>query len=188
MNKAFTLPELIIGMVVAVLVGGLLLSLTVSSTGLFYQQRSKVSQGLGSNDALSQIRSLVKQAQSVAVQYPETGAANYTSRADSMVLKLPAIDSSGNIISSTFDFAVYLKTDDKLWGKIFPTSPSIRKSQNQILSANVESILFQYFDSQNTQVVPSSAVKVKITLRQNTTVGNIEETNVATTEANLRNN
>ncbi len=184
--RGFTLPEVIIASVVAVLVGGLLLGILVQGSGVFYNQSQKVSQGLSINDTLSKIRGFLKEAQSVASGYPVISP-DYTSSSSTVVLKIPSIDSSDNVLINTFDFVVFSKDSDKLIFKLFPDSLSSRKSQDQILSLNVDSVNFAYFDSLGIAVSPTSAVKVKITLRLKQKTGREEETNVATSEANLRN-
>lgn len=186
MKRGLTLVEVLIAMGIATIVGGLLLVIMVNSAGLFYKQSSKVEQGLGINDALGKIRESVKQASSVASSYT-SGSTTYTSGASQLVLKVPAIDSAGNIISDTFDHYVFYKDEAKLRFKIFPDLTSIRKSADQIFSTNADSLLFQYYDSLSSEVTPSSAVKVKITLSLRQKAGADYETNIATSEANLRN-
>ena len=93
MKNGFTLVEVIIAMTITVVVGSLLLSLLVNNTGLFYQQSSRLNQGLGLNDSIAKIRGGMKEADAVASGYP-ISSPTYTSSATALVLRLPAIDSS----------------------------------------------------------------------------------------------
>lgn len=184
--KGITLPEVLITIAIAVVVGGLLINIMFQNTGLFYQQTSRVNQGVGINDSLSKIRASIKEARSVAAQYVD-GSTTYTSSASQLVLSLPSVDSSGNVLANTYDYVVYYLDQDKLRFLLFPNVLSKRMLANQIISSSAESLLFQYFDSSGNQVSATSAVLVKVTLtlRQKAAYG--FETNIATSEANLRN-
>ncbi len=189
MTKGLTLLEVLIAMGIATVVGALLLVIIFNSAGLFYKQASKVGQGLGSNDALTHIRSTIKQSSSISTSFTD-GSTTYTSSSTQLVLKVSSIDSSNNLIANTFDYFVYFLDQDKLRFKSFldPQS-SGRKAANQILSSNVQSVLFQYFNSQNPaqEVAPPQASKIKITLTLRQISGGNYETSIATSEANLRN-
>lgn len=175
--KGLTLVEVLVGMGIATVVGGLLIVIIVNSTGLFYKQSSTIEQGIGANDALSAVKNSIKEAQSIAPDYPP----NFTTSSTELVLKLISIDSSGNLIPDSFDYYVFYLDQTKLRFKVFPNVLSQRTSRDQILSTSVESLEFKYYNLANppVEVTPVSAAKVKITL--------FSRENIATTEANLRN-
>ena len=100
-SKGLTLLEVIIAMGIAGLTGGLLILIIVNSAGIFYKQSSKLSEGLNINDALSQIRKTIKQSGAVQASFTN-GLQSFTSSPTQLVLKVPAIDSSNNIIINTF--------------------------------------------------------------------------------------
>lgn len=188
MKSGLTLIEVLIAMGIASVIGALLLIIIVESGGLFYQQSSKVGQGLGSNDALSQIRSAIKESSAITSSYID-GSRTYTSSSTQLVLKLGSIDSSGNLISDTFDYFVFFADMNKLRFKSFTDVQSLRRAADQILSLNVDSILFQYYDLANPpqEVAPTQASKTKITLTLRQKSGANIEMSIATSEANLRN-
>lgn len=183
----FTLVEILISISVAIIVGGLILNILVNNTGLFYKQSSRVQLGLGVNDALTNIRQNIKQSQSVAATYPSVTPFIYTTGTDILVLKVLSIDSSGEIIPTSFDYFVYYLEGLKLHMAVFPDGLSSRNQVDQILTNNVTSMFFQYFDASGIEVSPSSAARVKVTINLQQTAGNITEVNTAATEANLRN-
>ncbi|MBI4038190.1 hypothetical protein HY387_00855 [Candidatus Daviesbacteria bacterium] len=187
MSRGFTLVEVLTIMAVGTVVAVLLVSILVNNTGLFYQQSSRVSQGLGLNDSMENIREVIKGAQSVASGFPEAPPQSYTSSATTLVLKLPSIDASGFVLTDFFDYAVYTKETDKLRYQLLPNSQSSRKSADLILTNNVDSILFQYFASNGQEVLPTAAVKVSLSLTLKQKAGASFEVSTATTEANLRN-
>ncbi len=179
-EQGLSLVEIITVMGIVVVVGALLMVIIVNSAGLFTTQSSRLNQGLNINDALSKIRQGVKEADSI----------DATSTDVKLVLKVPSVDSAGNIIASTFDDFTFLLDQNKLRFTITLNALSARKAQNQIFSTSVDILKFQYLNSSNppTEVLPASASKVRITLtlKQKTGAGSFE-TNTAASEANLRN-
>lgn len=188
-EKGITLVEALLTLGIAVVVGALLLVIMVNSFGLFYQQSGRLEQGLNVNDALVKTKETIRGASKVSSSYPETGSPTYTSSSTQLVLKIPSINSSGDIISGVFDYFVFFKDNDKLRFKTFPDAQSSRKAQDQIFTTKLDNLIFEYFDAQipPQTAQPNLAVKIKITLSLKQKAGAGIETNIATAEANLRN-
>lgn len=188
LSRGLTLIEALVAMGIAVIAGVLLLTIIVNSVGIFSKQLPKVQQGLGINDALSAVRNNIKQANAVGSGYTD-GATTYTSGATQLVLEIPAIDSSGNIIANAVDFFIFFLDQNLLRFKIFPDPLSGRRYEDRIFSNQAESLNFQYLSNATpeTEAAPSEAVKVRITVTLKQKAGAGFEVNTATTEANLRN-
>ena len=184
-ESGFTLPEVITVTVVAVIIGGLVLGIMIQNTRVFVSESSKVSQGLNSNDALEQIKSEIKQSSAVAASYTSSGI-TYTSGINTLVLQIPAVDSSGNSIDSVFDYGVFTVSSGNLLFKIFTDPLSKRVPVDQILAKNVNQISFKYLDLAG-DVIPTGAIKVKVALILQQRIGVNFQTSISTTEANLRN-
>lgn len=187
-EKGLTLIEVLIAVGITAIAGVLLLVVIVNSAGLFTNQSSKVQMGLNSNDALAVVRNSIKQAYTVAEQYTN-GSDTYLSGSNQLVLQVPAIDFSNNIITDTYDFFVFFLDSDTLRFKVFPDPSSSRKPVNQVFSTSIDSLNFQYFNSAipPLEVTPNTAIRVKMTLTIKQRNGTSFETNIATSEANLRN-
>lgn len=187
-QKGITLLEMLIAMGIASVVGILLLAIIVNSAGLYTKESTKLSQGVSSNDALSQIRETIKESSGVLASYTVSGT-TYTSGSSQIVLKLASIDSSNNLISSTFDYFVFFSDTNKLRLKTYPDASSARKAQDQIFSTSLDLLNFKYYNLANPplEVTPASALKVKITLSLKQKNGNVTESKIATSEALLRN-
>lgn len=186
--RGLTLVEILVSLGIASIVGVLLLVIIVNSAGLYTKESSKVEQGLNINDALSQIRSTIKQASGVAAAYTD-GSTIYTTGTTQLILKIASIDSSSNIIDNTFDYFIFFLDQKMLRFRVIPDALSSRKPMDQIFSTNIDSLKFQYFNSEipPTEVSPVSASKIRITLTLKQRAGATTETNTATSEANLRN-
>lgn len=186
--KGFTLVEALITLAIGIVVASFLLVIMVNTGGLFYTQSSKVEQGLNINDAMARIKQSIKGSSSVAVSYT-SGSTTYTSGTQTLVLKVPSQDSSGNNISNTFDYYIFFLDGTNLRFKVFPDSQSSRKGVDQIFSTKVNTLLFQYSNSQSPpqEVMATSAVKIRVTLTLRQKAGAGFEQNIATGEANLIN-
>lgn len=189
MSNGFTLVELLVTTGVIVVAGVLLLAVLVNSTGIYYKESSKIGQGLNSNDALNSIRQYVKGASAIAATYQVDELTSLVTNSSQLVLKLPSVDSNENIIPDVFDYFVFLKEEDKLRLRSYPDIQSSRLTIDQILSSNVESLLFQYFDLglPPQEVEAQLAVKIKVTLNLKQKNGLGFEENISTSEASLRN-
>ena len=187
-EKGLTLLEVLITTAIAIIVGLLLFAVLINSAGIFYKENSRIGQGLSSNDALNLIRQEIKQSSGVVSSY-QIDAATYTSGETQLVLKIPSIDSSENIITDTFDYFVFYQDQDKLRLKSEPNAQSSRKKQNQILALNVSKVLFQYFNNAYPpgEVAAASATKVRLTLSLKQKAGAGTEQNISTSEATLNN-
>ena len=135
MMRGITLIEMVIGLGISALVGGLLVVIILNSTGLFYNQSSKLQTGVNINDVLSKVRSAIKEANSV----------DSTSSSIKLVLKVPSKDASGNIIPNTFDKFTFLRDGTILSFQVVPDQASTRAASDQILANLVESLTFKYF-------------------------------------------
>jgi type II secretory pathway pseudopilin PulG len=174
--KGFTLVELLVGIIISVLVGGLLLGIMVSNTGLFYKQSAKVTQGVGANEATGSIVSHIKQASGV----------DSSSNNGQLVLKLPSNDLNGDSILNTFDTVSFSKDTDKIRITVTPNALSKRKAEGRILTANVVNLEFKYFKA-GAEVAPGSATKVSVTVTLEQKTGTSIQTDTSFSEAELRN-
>ncbi|MBI2017861.1 hypothetical protein HYS92_02315 [Candidatus Daviesbacteria bacterium] len=188
-SVGFTLAETLVVVSIIIVAGLLLMGVVVNFTGISVTQSSKVSQGVNVNDSFMKIREAVKSASAIASSYPESGSPIYTSSSTQLVLKLPAIDSSGNIIEASFDYFVFVVESSSLLFKIFPNAFSSRTAQNQVLTTALDSLLFQYFDNSipPQEVVPNLSSKIRTTINLRQKIGIDYQTSIATSEANLRN-
>lgn len=175
---------------VAGVIGILLISILVSTSGFFYQQQSVINEGISLNDVLGQINSLVKEAQAVASAYPETGTPQFSTSQTTLVLKLPGINQN-EVLPDLNDFVVVAKDSQNskiLRLKIFPAPLSIRPSKDSVLATFAESIKFSYLDKGGSEVLtPNLAEAVKIDLSVLAKTGSIGSKRSASITLNLRN-
>lgn len=186
-QSGFTLMELLMVTTLGVIISGALIAILINNTEVVYKESSRVSQGLDLNSALANIKGNLKQASSVAISYPEGPSPTYTSSTSELVLKITSLDQNNETIPNTYDFVVYYKDQDKLRVLLEPNAVSSRDQINTILAKNVDQISFDYLDSLGNPTSPTAAKKIKVTIVLRQKAGSRYETNIATAEANLRN-
>ena len=188
--KGWSLIEVLIAVSVAAVAGGLLINLMVSSNKLFFDQSAQISHGLSLNQTIFEITDLIKSSSGIATQYPAQGSPQYVSDSNTLVIKLPAIDGTGSVIDSVFDYAVIEADAAKpaiLRKQIFKDNSSTRNAENKVLSTALSSVAFSYLDVNNGTVTPDQSVRVGFTIYLSTASGFSEQESSASSTVNLKN-
>lgn len=188
--RGWSLIEILIVMTVASVAGGLLINLMISSNKLFYDQSAHISQGLSLNQTELELTELIKSSAGVAVQYPVTGTAQFTSDSDTLVIKLPALSAGGDVIESVYDFAVVepdVSQPGVLRKQVFKDNSSYRKTENKILSTNLKTLTFNFLDANNSSVSPSLAERITFTIHLSNKSGFSEKESSGSGTVNIKN-
>lgn len=189
-SLGFTLAEGLISFTIAGIVGLLLTSTLIQNNNLFTNQSANINQGISSNQISNEMSELIRSANFVASQNP-IGSPQYISSNQVLVLALPSINSSGEVVDSSYDYAVITKDSQNtklLREIIFPAGSSTRKPKDQILTTRLANLAFQYLDDTDTAVAPNLATKVNFTIYQSENTGNSSVQNNISGQASLRNN
>lgn len=187
-ENGFTLLEVVLVAGLAIIVGTLLITILVQNNGFYYKQNSIIAEGLSLNDAMRGMDTYIRQAVAVASTYID-GTTSYTSDGQTLVLKLPSLNSE-EIIENTYDFVVITKDSEKpnvLRLRVFPDVLSSRKGENLVLTTLVESYNFKYLDKAGNEVPPPSAVAVENTLSVLSKTGSIQSNRTSSSIVTLRN-
>lgn len=185
----FSLIETLIVVGASTIIGTLLITLFLHNNSLFHDQSVKTSQNLSANDAYAQISDAIRQASAIAASY--NAPPLYTTNSSTLVLQLPAINSSGAVIANIYDHIVIARDTqrpDHLREMIFPNAQSARATLNQIIAKDVSSIQFYYLDSNQTPVSPTNADSINFTVNLSTAVANSPQQSSVSGQINLRNN
>lgn len=156
MKRGFTLVEtfIVIGISVMALVGLVNLFLTFNST-YGYQQAFTATAGSAGN-SMNSLETYISQADQVLASHTFIGTV-YSSSATTLVLELPAIDSSGNIIAGINDYVVFYPSSTNFYRLVQAGAGSVRHSGLTLLSTTLNSVSFTYDNSDFTQVTNVTA-------------------------------
>lgn len=186
-SNGFTLVEMIITLTLTAIIGTVLIVVLVNSLSLQTTQSARVSQGLGINNALSDISSWVRRAAGVSLGYPATTPFTYTTGANVLVLKVPSLDATGAVIADVYDYVVFVVESLKLKEKIFPNALSTRQQSDKILTDNVASVAFSFQNTAGQSVTPDLASVVTVTINLSQKAAYSNEENTGTSKMRLRN-
>jgi hypothetical protein len=76
----------------------------------------------------------------------------YSSGPNVLVLELPAVDSSGNILTNVYDYVAIYTSGGKVYRRIDASANSVRKSGTKQLSDSIQSLTFTYDNADFTLV------------------------------------
>lgn len=149
--RAFTLIETMIviafGVCMMTALGVLIYNFNTIST---YQKT--FSQSSNSASALMrEIEALIIPAKSV-LQTHTFSSATYSSSSTVLVLEIPSVDNSGNVIANTYDYAVFYTTGADAYRVLEANAFSSRVSGIKKLSSTVSALIFTYNDVNFTNV------------------------------------
>jgi prepilin-type N-terminal cleavage/methylation domain-containing protein len=147
MQKGFTIIETLI---VIVLVGVMLIVLSeffFGTSNMYRSQDAELQVNFAARVALDDIDAYVRQA-TVALGYFDI----YTAGPTVLILELPSIDSSQQIIPGIFDQVIISKTGSQIFRRVIPNLLSSRIAEEKLLADNVTSLVFEYNDLDYAQV------------------------------------
>jgi len=158
MKKGFTLVEIL----VAIGIVGILLP---ASIGLFIAYNDYLSYLQASIDVpqsggavIDAVTKAVRQSDQVLLSRSFSGT-TYTSGANSLVLRLPSINSSGNILAGKYDYIAFYKNGAGIYSLTEADASSYRSSSLRTLSDTADSLVFTY---DNADVTSASKVDISV--------------------------
>ena len=188
--SGFSLFETLLVLGLSSVVGVVLVAMFIQNNGVSNNQHLKSAQGLTVNDIYSQITHHFRNASAIINQYPTTDP-QYITDADTIVIQLPSINSSGAVIPSVFDHLII--TVDSQNSKILraitiPDAQSARPSGNQVLATNLQTLLFYYLDTNNGPTSPTNASSINFVVNLTSAQGQTAVESSSSGVINLRNN
>ena len=139
-----------------------------------YEQLSAQSSGSASA-VMKEIGTLALPADAVLQSHAFAGG-TYSSATSSLVLEIPSIDSSGNVIANTYDYAAFSTTSTRVYRLLEANALSARTSGTKLLSSTASSLTFIYNNTDFTKV-SSTTVEVwtRATVKQSVLVDHRRE-------------
>ena len=142
-ERGFTLIEIVVVIFLAMIVLLALFTL-FDRHGDLYNYQQALMRASGSNrTAFNEINKYVLQSYRVLASQ-EVNSTFYASDINTMVLQIPAVNNSGDIIANTYDYAVFDLDGAELKQIVQANAASSRLSLDRQLSDNVTSLVFSY--------------------------------------------
>ncbi len=142
-QEGFTLVEIVIVVALFAILIFAFLGLYDDHGKLFNFENGVIRTSGGNRQALNEMRTLVLQSKLVLASRTFSGTV-YTSGPSTMILQIPSIDASNNVIAGTWDYAVFYASGTRLYRILEANASSVRKSNTKLLSDTLSAVTFTY--------------------------------------------
>lgn len=142
-NCGFSLAELIIAAAILIFVLGAFVVVYGSYSKHFNYLQTQIKTSQVAREAVKELQSIALQADQILASHTISGH-SYSTGSNTVVLELPSIDGSGNVISGKHDYAVFYVTGKNLYRSVQVDASSSRPSGTNKISDEVASINFTY--------------------------------------------
>ncbi len=166
-NKGFVLAEIVVSVLIVMLALGMSAQLFM----LLNQDYKVMVSYLSSYVKGREIIDLISKDTRIAIRVMDSYG-GYTTTDNCLVLKMPSITSSGDIINinKDFDYIIYRLIGGNLWKIVLPGANSSRTAYNNIVKKNIESLSLTSDD------IPFSSIPHKTSITHLTMQVSISET------------
>lgn len=141
-QRGFTIIETIIVIAIFLIIIAGLLALYTNYNKVYNSQQATARVIGSSSITVAELQGDVRQASEIMTSYVFSGT-TYTTDADTLVLKLPALLNSSSGLGE-YDYIVYYLNGTKLYRQVLASANSTRKSVTQQLSDTISSVAFTY--------------------------------------------
>lgn len=175
MRRGFSLVETVVTVGISAVALIALVNVFLTFDSVYgYQQASLATAG-SAGTAMNALEAAILPAEQVLASRDFSGVV-HSSSATTLVLQLPSVDSSGNIISGTKDYISFYPSGTTLYRLTLAGAGSVRASGLQRLSTTLLSVSFTYDDPDFTKVTNILAdVRTQAQFKQQTVQGHLSE-------------
>lgn len=162
-GAGFTLVETVVIIALTLIALAALVNLFVIFSSLNGYQQAVIATDGSASISMNAFEAAILPASNVLVSHNFSGT-TYTTSADTLVLQLPAVNSSGTIIAGVSDYIVFYRSSNTLYQLTEIGGESVRRPGRVSLSTTLSTLSFTY---NNADVTQATAVTVDIqTLEQ----------------------
>ena len=135
-KRGFSLSELLIALFIVVITITLSIQVFISLNYNYQAITTYLTSYVKGRQAID----IISKDCRIAIRIPDSFG-GYTTATDCLILKVPSIDSSRNIIdiNNDFDHIIYRLDNGDLWKTVIPGTGSAREAQNKIIEKSIES-------------------------------------------------
>lgn len=150
-GAGFTLIETFIVIAISVVALAALSNLFIIFNNTYGYQQAFVASAGSASSAMNAIEAATLPADQVITSHNFSGT-TYSSGATTLVLELPSVNSSGNIVAGVRDYIAFYTSSTNLYRLTQAGAGSQRASELKLLSTTLSSLLFTYDNADFTKV------------------------------------
>ena len=151
MMRGFTLIEVLVLIVVSVVALLALVNLFLIFNSIYGYQQAFIATAGSAGKAMNALEASVLPADAVLASRT-VGGTLYTSATTTLVLELPSVDGSGNLVTGAKDYIVFYTASTTLYRLVSANAQSARISGTTILSTTLSALSFTYDNTDFTKV------------------------------------
>lgn len=163
-KKGFTLAETLIVIGLGMVVLLVLVNFFVGYSKTFRYIEANFQVAGSASLVMENLGNATRQAKRVMTSRTFSGT-SYTSNATTVILEIPTVNSSGNIVSGSYDYILFYKSGSDLFMVTDPNGSSDRPAGTKKLSETVQSFAVTYNDADVTE-----ATKIDVDITTSKTV------------------
>jgi hypothetical protein len=142
-QRGFSIMEILIVVAICVFIMSGLAALTLAYDKTIEQQGATIRVATTANSILNTLEPLIMQADAVLVSHQFNGV-TYSTGTSTLVVSLPSIDSSGNVVSGAHDYAVVYSATTSAYRILVADASSARISSTKTYGTTLKSLTFSY--------------------------------------------
>ena len=163
-RAGFTLIETLIVIFLFTVVMAAVLQLYLNFNKTYLLQNASINNSYSAGSIVNEFQHLGLQADAVIASRTFSGN-TYTTGASTLILELPSINSSGDVVSGTHDYAVLYLASSSAYRILEASASSARVSGSKLLSNAVNALTFTYGNA-----TPSLSTRVSIDIQTQSVV------------------
>lgn len=165
-GAGFTLVETIITVSMTAVIMLALANLYINFNSLYSYQQTFVATANAASSAVGAFNAAVLPANRVLASYDFSGTTLSTATT-TLVLELPSMDASGNIIAGAYDYIGFYLNDTDLYERTLANASSARTTGIKRIAPLVDSLSFEFGVTDVTQAISvSAAITTSLTRRE----------------------
>ncbi|HLM83779.1 MAG TPA: hypothetical protein VK254_01020 [Candidatus Bathyarchaeia archaeon] len=142
-NRGFSFVESLVAMAILVYILGALVVIYSSYSRFYNFLQNKIAMGSSSRAAMKELRNDALQADQIVASHSFSGIQRSTDQ-HTVVLEIPSIDGSGNIVDGKYDYAAFYLSGDGLYRTMQADAASSRTSGAVKITDAVQTLTFSY--------------------------------------------
>ena len=163
--RGFTLLEIVVIVAISAVMCIVLVDLYRAYARMYGYQKGAADTAGSAATVANELQEWVLQASRILTSTTYSGA-TYTTGTNTLVLEVPSIDASGNMLTNTYDSVIFYSSGTHLYRVLSPNAASVRTASTKTLSTKLASLSLAYNDASVT-----SATQIIADIRMQSTEG-----------------